>query len=104
MCLGDKQLLQRLVEMELRKSSGISRREAALRAIDSLQRDNARPRLKGLDEMPPPHRTLRVQYLRLRAKFRQSTFLMYAQHSFEIAMVVLVLYGLSRLLGLEFPK
>ncbi len=54
--------------------------------------------------MPPPRRTLRERYFQFRAKIRQSTFLMYARHSLEVAMVVLVLYGISRLLGLEFPK
>jgi hypothetical protein len=41
MCLGDKSQAKRLIALERSRSPGISRREATVRAIDSLRRDSS---------------------------------------------------------------
>jgi hypothetical protein len=41
LCRGDGALTERLIEHEMQRRPGISRREAAGRAIDSYRRDNA---------------------------------------------------------------
>ena len=38
--LGDKKQVKRLVALEKRRSPGISREEAEVRALESIQRDN----------------------------------------------------------------
>ena len=40
LCLGDKRQVRRLVALEKRRSPGISRSEAEIRALESIQRDN----------------------------------------------------------------
>jgi hypothetical protein len=103
MCLGDKKMVRRLVALEMDRIPGVYGRKAILRAIDSLRRDNTTSRLKGLEEMPAPRRTPRQYYFRLRTNLRHWTVWVYVRHSLEIAVVVLVLYGICRLLGIEFP-
>ena len=41
LCRGDTALAERLIEYEMQRRPGISRREAAGRAVDSHRRDNA---------------------------------------------------------------
>ena len=41
LCLGDREQVKRLIALERSRQPGISRREAIVRAIESLQRDNA---------------------------------------------------------------
>ena len=39
-CFGDERQVERLIEGEMRRASGISRREAARRAVERHRRDN----------------------------------------------------------------
>jgi hypothetical protein len=55
-------------------------------------------RLKGLDEMPRPRRTLRQHYFRVRSRLRSSAlFRIWSPAKF--LLVFLALWGLARLLG-----
>jgi hypothetical protein len=101
LCLGDRALMKRLLAREVTLHPGISLKEAALRAIDSLRRDSASPRLKSLDEMPTPRLTWRERYFRARTKWRQSSLSMYLPYMIQVALFVLAAYWIARLFGVE---
>ena len=101
LCLGDRELMKRLLEREVALHPGISRREAVARAIDSLRRDSSSPRLKGLEEMPASPTTWRQRFYRLRSIWRRTSLSTYVEYSFKFALVLLVFYGLAKLLGFD---
>jgi hypothetical protein len=63
-----------------------------------------RPRLKGLDEMPRPRRTLRDHYFSLRAGIAGSEFLRRAWPVLKVASLVLVVLMLAHWMGVPIEK
>jgi hypothetical protein len=58
-------------------------------------------RLKGLDEMPVPRRTLRQRYFRFKSLTRISTLVRWIWFTVVIAVWLVALWGAARLLGVE---
>lgn len=64
--------------------------------------DPPKRRLKGLDEMPPPRRTMRQRYFWLRSKVRASVTLGWLWVVFKWAIVVAALWFVSQWVGRHF--
>ncbi len=63
-----------------------------------------RLRLKGLDDMPGPRRTLRQHYFAFRSQLRTSKISASLWAVLVLALLVSILWGLSRLLGLPLEQ
>lgn len=62
------------------------------------------PRLKGLDEMPRPRRTLRQRYFSVRSGLWDSTLSGWLWAGLVIALLLSILWGIARLLGLPIEQ
>jgi len=63
-----------------------------------------RPRLKGLDEMPTPRRTLRQHYFWLRARVLESKYFWWVWPLLKLAVWVAVIWLVARLLGFPIER
>src|SRR5690606_34577541 len=89
-CLGDRNLVERLVAHEMELRPGIKRKEAALRALDSLRRDGAAPRLKGLKEVPQSRRPWWRRPWTVPDRGGQSLLRLYLVVAVQVTLFVLV--------------
>ena len=62
------------------------------------------PRLKGLDEMRRPRRTLRQRYFRVRASILGSKHFSWVWPVLKVAIVLLIVWMGARLLGFPLEK
>jgi hypothetical protein len=63
-----------------------------------------RPRLKGLDEMPTPRKTLRQHYFTLKARIAGSRYLIRAWPVLKLVALALIIWILARLVGFPIEK
>jgi len=98
-CLGDLDLVERLVAHEMEIRPGINRKEAALRALDSLRRDGAAPRIKGLEEVPHSKRPWWRRLWASPDRDGQSLLRLYLVVAIQVTLFVLVVYWVAHILG-----
>jgi hypothetical protein len=63
-----------------------------------------RPRLKGLDEMPTPRRTLRERFFAARSRVESSKSIAWLWPLFQVLLVLALLWGIARVLGLPIER